>query len=40
MNLPHRHPPGRDLEWVLPILILACPVLFAGVAALIWRLVA
>ncbi len=22
MNLPHhRHPPGRDLEWILPILI-------------------
>lgn len=39
MNLPHHrhHPPGRELEWVLPLLMAASTAVVVSVVVLLWR---
>jgi hypothetical protein len=41
MNLPHhRHPPGRDLEWLLPVLIPASAMLVTALVVAICKALA
>jgi hypothetical protein len=42
MNLPHHrhHPPGRDLEWLLPVLIPASAMLVTALVVAICKALA
>ena len=38
MNLPHhRHAPGRELEWVLPLLMAASTLVVVSLVVIAWE---
>lgn len=39
MNLPHHryHPPGRELEWALPLLMTASAMLVTALVVAVWK---
>lgn len=38
MNLPHhRHAPGRELEWVLPLLMTASTLVVVSLVVIAWE---
>jgi hypothetical protein len=41
MNLPHhRHAPGRELEWALPLLIAASTMVVVSLVVIAWKALA
>jgi hypothetical protein len=41
MNLPrHRHTPGRELEWALPLLIAASTMVVVSLVVIAWKALA
>ncbi len=41
MNLPHhRHAPGRELEWVLPLLMTASTLVVVSLVVIAWKALA
>ena len=42
MNLPHHryHPPGRELEWALPLLIAASTMVVVSLVVIAWEALA
>ena len=41
MNLPHhRHAPGRELEWALPLLMTASTLVVVSLVVIAWKALA